>query len=123
MADATAADDPFRLVGTIFQHKFLVEQLGIDEFRRLVYEERETLVPDERWTNYLNDVAEYGETAPKSPVTSHTVCPARVISAIRGGSFWPRRKTSAPSMRRLRGWCAGISQAILPSRVTAEMRS
>ncbi len=48
--------------------KFLVEQLGIEEFRRLVYEERETLTPDSRWTDYLKDVAEYGESAPKSPI-------------------------------------------------------
>ncbi len=41
--------------------KFLVEQLGIDEFRRLVYEEREKLVPDERWSSYLEDVATYEE--------------------------------------------------------------
>ncbi|MEP7290341.1 MAG: nitrite/sulfite reductase [Chloroflexota bacterium] len=42
--------------------KFLVEQLGIEEFRRLVFEEREKLTPDERWTSYLEDVAEYQET-------------------------------------------------------------
>ena len=48
--------------------KFLVEQLGIDEFRRLVFEERETLTPDERWTEYLDEVAEYHETPAKQPV-------------------------------------------------------
>ena len=35
--------------------KFLVAQLGIDEFRRLVEEERRDLAPDERWTAYLAD--------------------------------------------------------------------
>ncbi len=49
--------------------KFLVDQLGIDEFRRLVYEERETLTPDPRWTDYLNDVSEYKETPAKLPVS------------------------------------------------------
>ncbi|HVU12812.1 MAG TPA: nitrite/sulfite reductase, partial [Phototrophicaceae bacterium] len=42
--------------------KFLVDQLGIDEFRRLVEEERKTLVSDPRWTSYLDDVADYHET-------------------------------------------------------------
>lgn len=49
--------------------KFLVEQLGIDEFRRLVAEEREKLEPDERWTSYISDVAEYRETPARVPVS------------------------------------------------------
>jgi len=36
--------------------KFLVAQLGIDEFKRLVLEERATLPYDPRWTAYLNDL-------------------------------------------------------------------
>ena len=42
--------------------KFLVAQLGIEEFRRLVFEEREILPHDDRWTTYLDDVEEYEET-------------------------------------------------------------
>ena len=42
--------------------KFLVAQLGIEEFRRLVFEEREKLPHDERWTSYLNDIEKYEET-------------------------------------------------------------
>lgn len=34
--------------------KFLVANLGIDEFRRIVLEEREKLTPDPRWTDYLS---------------------------------------------------------------------
>src|SRR5258706_16255155 len=45
--------------------KFLVEQLGIDEFRRLVYEERALLSPDERWTEYLNGLPAYHEIPAK----------------------------------------------------------
>jgi sulfite reductase (ferredoxin) len=33
--------------------KFLVDKLGIEEFRRLVLEERKTLPPDPRWTKWL----------------------------------------------------------------------
>ncbi|HSB02524.1 MAG TPA: nitrite/sulfite reductase [Anaerolineales bacterium] len=36
--------------------KFLVAQLGIEEFRRIVLEERATLPPDPRWTAYLSEL-------------------------------------------------------------------
>ena len=36
--------------------KFLVAKLGIEEFQRLVEEERKTLPHDERWTAFLNDM-------------------------------------------------------------------
>ncbi|RME82666.1 MAG: nitrite/sulfite reductase [Caldilineae bacterium] len=42
--------------------KFLVADLGIEEFRRLVLAERESLPFDERWTAYLSDLD--SETAP-----------------------------------------------------------
>ena len=41
--------------------KFLVAKLGIDEFRRLVEEERRGLAPDERWTAYLADLSSSDE--------------------------------------------------------------
>src|SRR6266851_4946827 len=49
--------------------KFLVDQLGIDEFRRLVYEEREKLTQDDRWTGYLDTLPDYKET-PARPAIS-----------------------------------------------------
>src|SRR3989442_6399916 len=42
--------------------KFLVQDLGIEKFRELVREERKTLPPDPRWTEYLNDAEEFKET-------------------------------------------------------------
>ena len=42
--------------------KFLVAQLGLDEFRRLVLEERAALPDDPRWTAHLAEAAAYGET-------------------------------------------------------------
>ncbi len=36
--------------------KFLVKKLGIDEFKRLVLEERVKLRPDPRWTDFLDDL-------------------------------------------------------------------
>jgi sulfite reductase (ferredoxin) len=47
--------------------KFLVSKLGIEEFRRLVLEERETLPHDPRWTAFLPDVPHYTESPRKPP--------------------------------------------------------
>ncbi len=41
--------------------KFLVAQLGVDEFRRLVRAERAALAHDEDWTAYLAGLPAYGE--------------------------------------------------------------
>jgi sulfite reductase (ferredoxin) len=41
--------------------KFLVKNLGIDEFRRLVLEERAKLPTDPRWTSYIETVSAQGE--------------------------------------------------------------
>lgn len=51
--------------------KFLVDKLGIEEFRRLVLEERETLPHDDRWTDYLKDVAAYEEKPLKPAAEMH----------------------------------------------------
>ena len=49
--------------------KFLIEKIGLDEFRRLVLEERKVLRPDPRWTDYLKDVERYHE-APVKPAAN-----------------------------------------------------
>ena len=41
--------------------KFLVAQLGIDEFRRLVRKERATLATDVRWTSFLDNLSAHDE--------------------------------------------------------------
>ncbi len=46
--------------------KFLVAKLGIEEFRRLVLEERAILPPDERWTLYMDNLSATDE-APTRP--------------------------------------------------------
>jgi sulfite reductase (ferredoxin) len=45
--------------------KFLVESVGIEEFRRLVDEELKILPTDERWTSYLENIPAYAETPAK----------------------------------------------------------
>jgi sulfite reductase (ferredoxin) len=47
--------------------KFLVTKLGIEEFRRLVLEERRIMPEDPRWTSFLPDVEKYKETARSQP--------------------------------------------------------
>jgi sulfite reductase (ferredoxin) len=42
--------------------KFLIAKLGLEEFRRLVLEERDKLPADDRWSAYIEEVAAYGET-------------------------------------------------------------
>ena len=46
--------------------KFLVAKLGIEEFIRLVDEERAILPHDDRWTSYLPDVARFDEVPSKA---------------------------------------------------------
>ena len=48
--------------------KFLVARLGIDDFRRLVFEERAILPHDDRWTAYLDTLPHYRETPLKLPI-------------------------------------------------------
>lgn len=45
--------------------KFLVAKLGIEEFRRLVEEERKVLPSDERWTAFLKDMPHTSGEAPR----------------------------------------------------------
>jgi sulfite reductase (ferredoxin) len=47
--------------------KFLVAKLGLEEFKRLVYEERAQLAPDPRWTAYLADIQQERETPRRPP--------------------------------------------------------
>ena len=49
--------------------KFLIAQLGIDEFRKLVLEERQKLPHDPRWTAFLNSVDEADEQPLKQGVS------------------------------------------------------
>jgi sulfite reductase (ferredoxin) len=47
--------------------KFVIQKIGMEEFRRLVLEERAILPPDARWTSYLADVRAEGERALREP--------------------------------------------------------
>ena len=81
--------------------KFLVAQLGIDEFKRLVVEERENLTPDERWTAHLEIAASNAET------------PLRSASALNGGAlpdgFDAWRRTNVYHQRQARYTVAAVT--------------
>lgn len=49
--------------------KFLVQKLGIDEFRRLVMEERALLEEDPEWTQWLKTIPQYTEQGHPRPVS------------------------------------------------------
>ena len=49
--------------------KFLVDKLGLEEFRRLVREERKVLPEDPRWTSYLAGVSSDRERPLQAPVS------------------------------------------------------
>jgi sulfite reductase (ferredoxin) len=47
--------------------KFLIKKLGLEEFKRLVLEERKLLRPEERWTTYLSDLTVTDEKPLRAP--------------------------------------------------------
>lgn len=47
--------------------KFVIAKYGIEEFRRLVLEDRETLRDDPAWTDYLDNLDAYDESPLKPP--------------------------------------------------------
>lgn len=49
--------------------KFLVAQLGIEEFRRLVFAERQAMPYDERWTAFLDSLSSFAESPLRQPIT------------------------------------------------------
>ena len=53
--------------------KFLVSKFGIDEFRRLVLEERQTLENDPEWTNWLENIESYNEAALPEPASGEPI--------------------------------------------------
>lgn len=66
--------------------KFLVAKLGIEEFRRLVEEERAILPHDDRWTSYLPHIADYDE----SPVREGVPPPSPDAEVPEGYREWLR---------------------------------
>ena len=67
--------------------KFVVQKLGLDEFRRLVQVERDAIPPDERWTAYLDhlDVTDEKPLRPgRALEEAHGVIPRDAVSSSGG---------------------------------------
>ena len=62
--------------------KFLVAKLGLEEFRRLVWEERAKLDPDPRWTAYLEEAEAFAEQPLRAPGDLD------LAAAAAGGGAW-----------------------------------
>ena len=73
--------------------KFLVAKLGIDEFRRLVTEERKTMPEDPRWTAYLDDLHAFDEEALKPGQALNGSDAAEGFSAWRDTNVYPQRQS------------------------------
>ncbi|MBI1367242.1 MAG: nitrite/sulfite reductase [Planctomycetes bacterium] len=71
--------------------KFLVAKLGIDEFRRLVEEERKTLPHDDRWTAYLANI----DRAAEKPLKDAVKLSTSAASLPAGFEAWARTNTYA----------------------------
>jgi sulfite reductase (ferredoxin) len=72
--------------------KFLVAKLGIEEFKRLVLEERQTMPPEESWRKYFDEIEHYDES-PASP-------PAALNGAPRPAGFDEWFKTNVYRQRQ-----------------------
>ncbi len=72
--------------------KFLVAKLGIDEFRRLVDEERRVLESDPRWTEWLATAHQEMVEHQPAPVTDGSDKPAAGFDEWRRTNVYPQRQ-------------------------------
>jgi sulfite reductase (ferredoxin) len=73
--------------------KFLIEKLGLDEFRRLVIQERKILPPDPRWTDYLKDVERHQELPAKAGSNLDLANLDPDFEAWRATNAYPQKQT------------------------------
>jgi len=73
--------------------KFLIEKIGLEEFRRLVIEERKVLPNDPRWTEYLQDVERYREEPSKPASTLNLANPDPEFEAWRATNVYAQRQS------------------------------
>lgn len=72
--------------------KFLVDKIGLEEFRRLVLEERKLLREDPRWTEYLKDVERYEEKPLKAPAKLDLAKLDPEFEAWRATNVYPQKQ-------------------------------
>ena len=72
--------------------KFVVSKLGVEEFRRLVLEEREELRHDPEWTAHLSALDAYDETPLKAPTQLNGVTRPEGVDEWYGTNVRPQRQ-------------------------------
>ncbi|MDE2724895.1 MAG: nitrite/sulfite reductase, partial [Gemmatimonadota bacterium] len=72
--------------------KFLVAKLGIEEFSRLVEEERKILPEDPAWTAYLDDLDSYGEEPLKIAAPLNGVARSEAFDAWAETNIYKQRQ-------------------------------
>ncbi len=72
--------------------KFLVAKLGIEEFRRLVAEEREKLPYDPRWTAFLSDMPHTQGAPARAPRAQQKPAGSPAFQAWRESNVTPQRQ-------------------------------
>jgi sulfite reductase (ferredoxin) len=72
--------------------KFLIKKLGIDEFRRLVLEERAKLPDDPRWLEYIEEAKRFSERPLKAGAPTNGVQPPAGFAAWRDSNAYPQRQ-------------------------------
>jgi sulfite reductase (ferredoxin) len=72
--------------------KFLVAKLGIEEFRRLVSQERKALPHDAKWTDWIASVDNATESALPKPVSVEAITPASGFRQWRQTNVYRQRQ-------------------------------
>ncbi len=72
--------------------KFLIAKLGIDEFKRLVAEERTKLPADDRWSSYIDGVAAQGESPLKEGTALNGAAVPEEFAAWRETNVYRQRQ-------------------------------
>jgi sulfite reductase (ferredoxin) len=79
--------------------KFLVAKLGLEEFRRLVEEERRIIPADERWTTYLDDLHATDEEPARSARGAYHALRSHDSGAA-DGAFQEWRSTNVAAQKQ-----------------------
>jgi len=73
--------------------KFLIQKLGLEEFRRLVTEERKIIEPDPGWTAWIEKLSSYEEKGKSSPVAPDvTVDDTEAFANWKTTNLYPQRQ-------------------------------
>ena len=91
--------------------KFLVAKLGIDEFRRLVDEERAILPHDDRWTSYLPGVERFDESPTRQAVPLNGAAAAEGFPEWLATNVYRQRQSGYATCRPTRRGASASSPA------------